>query len=153
MSSPPSATGERPVVLACVFCARLNRVDLARLHNGPRCGECARPILLDRPVKISAASFDETIRSASVPVLVDFYADWCGPCRMLAPAIDELASMHAGHALVLKVDTDRDSELASRFQVRGIPTVVAFRNGAESGRHVGLARRTELESLLGLSSP
>jgi thioredoxin 2 len=148
-SSPAAAV--RPVILPCVFCGRLNRVDLARLDDGPRCGECARPILLDRPVKVSAASFDETIRSASVPVLVDFYADWCGPCRMLGPVVDELARVHAGDVVVLKVDTDRDGELASRFEVRGIPAIVAFRNGVESGRHVGLARRGELEALLGLA--
>jgi len=149
MKPAPSAPALRPVILACVFCGRLNRVDLARLEDGPRCGECARPILLDRPVKVSAASFDETIRSASVPVLVDFYADWCGPCRILGPVVDELASVHAGNLLVLKVDTERDGELASRFEVRGIPTVVAFRKGAESGRHVGVARRADLEVLLG----
>jgi thioredoxin 2 len=148
-SSPAAAV--RPVILPCVFCGRLNRVDLARLDDGPRCGECARPILLDRPVKVSAASFDETIRSASVPVLVDFYADWCGPCRMLGPVVDELARVHAGDVVVLKVDTDRDGELASRFEVRGIPAIVAFRNGVESGRHVGLARRADLEALLGLA--
>ena len=152
MSTSPSPPAIRPVVLACVFCGRLNRVDLARLGDGPRCGECSRPILLDRPVKVSAESFDETIRSATVPVLVDFYADWCGPCRILGPVVDELASRHAGHMLVLKVDTDRDGELATRFEVRGIPTVVAFQNGVESGRHVGVARRAELETLLGLAA-
>ena len=151
MKSSPSAAALRPVILPCVFCGRLNRVDLARLDDGPRCGECTRPILLDRPVKVSTAAFDETIRSSSVPVLVDFYADWCGPCRMLGPVVDELARMHAGNVLVLKVDTDRDGELATRFEVRGIPTIVAFRNGVESGRHVGMARRGELEALLGLS--
>jgi thioredoxin 2 len=151
MKSSPAAAAARPVVLPCVFCGRLNRIDLARLDDGPRCGECARPILLDRPVKVSAASFDEAIRSASVPVMVDFYADWCGPCRILGPVVDELARVHAGNVLVLKVDTDRDGELASRFEVRGIPTIVAFRNGAESGRHVGLAKRADLETLLGLA--
>ena len=151
MNSSPTAAASRPVILPCVFCARLNRVDLARLDDGPRCGECARPILLDRPVKVSAASFDETIRSASVPVLVDFYADWCGPCRMLGPVVDELARVHAGDLLVLKVDTDRDGELATRFEVRGIPTLVAFRQGVESGRHVGLARRADLETTVGLT--
>jgi thioredoxin 1 len=85
-------------------------------------------------------------------VLVDFYADWCGPCRMLGPVVDELASRHAGQILVLKVDTDRDGELATRFEVRGIPALVAFQNGVESGRHVGVAGRAELEALLGLAA-
>ncbi|MGH7561239.1 MAG: thioredoxin [Gemmatimonadales bacterium] len=145
-----SASPLQPVTVRCAFCGRLNRVDLSRMAEGPRCGECSRPILLDRPVKATGADFDETIRSAAVPVLVDFHADWCGPCRMLAPVIDELASAHAGRLLVLKVDTDRESELARRFDIRGIPTVVVFRMGSEAGRHTGLARRQELERLLGL---
>ncbi len=143
-----SPTTGRPVIVACPFCGRLNKVDLTRLESGPRCGECTRPILLDRPIKATAETFDRIIQGASVPVLVDFYADWCGPCRILAPALDELAQTRAGEVLILKVDTDRDGELANRFQVRGIPTVVAFRNGAESGRHVGVATRPQLETLL-----
>jgi thioredoxin 2 len=141
----------RPVTVRCPFCARLNRVDLARLADGPRCGGCGRPLLLDRPVHSTGGDFDRTIRTATVPVLVDFYADWCGPCRMMAPALDDLARERLGEVLVLKVDTDRDQELALRHGVRGIPTLLAFRDGRETGRHVGLARREQLEALLGLA--
>lgn len=144
-----SATGARPATLRCPFCGRLNRVDLARLADGPRCGECTRPILLDRPVKVTGEDFDTAIGGSSVPVLVDFYADWCGPCRMIAPVLDELASSRAGELLVLKLDTDRYGEIAQRFEVRGIPTLILFRHGREAGRHVGLAGRPELEALLG----
>lgn len=144
-----SATGARPATLRCPFCGRLNRVDLARLADGPRCGECTRPILLDRPVKVTGEDFDTTIGGSSVPVLVDFYADWCGPCRVIAPVLDELAAARAGELLVLKLDTDRYGEIAQRFEVRGIPTLILFRDGREAGRHVGLADRPELEALLG----
>ena len=133
----------------CPFCAQLNRVDLERLSDGPRCGSCSRPLLLDRPVKVSAESFDAVLAGTDVPVLVDFYADWCGPCRIVAPVVDELAHARAGEVLVLKVDTDRDPGISERFGIRGIPTLIAFQGGKEIGRHVGVARRPELDALVG----
>jgi len=133
----------------CPFCAQLNRVDLDRLPDGPRCGSCSRPLLLDRPVKVSAESFDAVLAGTDVPILVDFYADWCGPCRIVAPVVDELAHARAGEVLVLKVDTDRDPGISERFGIRGIPTLIAFQGGKEIGRHVGVARRPELDALVG----
>jgi thioredoxin 2 len=139
----------RPVVVSCIFCGKANRVDLARLSAGPKCGQCGRPIRLDRPHKVTDADFEQTVRGASVPVLVDFYADWCGPCRVMAPTLDELAQRRMGELLVLKLDTDANQVTAGRFGIRGIPTVIAFRNGQESGRHVGLADMKALEMLVG----
>lgn len=144
-------TPSRKVTVRCPFCATLNRVDLARLSSQPRCGECARPLQLDRPIKSTEADFDQTIATAEVPVLVDFYADWCGPCKIMAPALDTLAHDHQGEILILKVDTDREQRLAQRFGIRGIPTLAAFRQGKESGRHVGVAQLPDLERLLGLT--
>jgi thioredoxin 2 len=146
-----STTPSRKVTVRCPFCARLNRVDLARLASQPKCGECARPLQLDRPIKSTEADFDQTITSAEVPILVDFYADWCGPCKIMAPALDALAHDHQGEILILKVDTDREQRLAQRFGIRGIPTLAAFRQGKESGRHVGVAQLPDLERLLGLA--
>ncbi len=80
---------------------------------------------------------------------MDFYADWCGPCKMIAPIVDELAHDRAGQALFLKLDTDRSPGITERFGIRGIPTLIAFRKGTESGRQVGLAGRPELEALVG----
>ena len=147
-SAPPH---RRPVTVRCPFCSRLNRVDLARLADGPRCAECSRPLHLDRPLRATEAEFDETIRTASVPVLVDFYADWCGPCKIMAPILDEFAQSRAGEVLVLKVDTDRNPTLAGRHGIRGIPTVVAFRSGQETRRVSGLTQRAILDSLAGLA--
>jgi len=137
-------------VVRCPFCARLNRVDLARLADGPKCADCARPLRLDRPIAATEAEFDEVIGGAAVPVLVDFYADWCGPCRMTAPILDDIAHSRAGEVLVLKVDTDRNPALSERFGIRSIPTIIAFRGGSELNRVVGVVPRRQLETLAGL---
>ena len=126
-----------PVTLRCVFCSKLNRVDLSRAADRPACGECGKPMLLDRPVKVAQEDFDASVLGAGVPVLVDFYADWCAPCRMVAPFVDEIAQAHVGRMLVAKVDTDRAPEIAGRYGIRSIPTLIVFRDGAEVERSVG----------------
>jgi thioredoxin 2 len=146
-----TTTPARPVVVQCAFCSVPNRVDLTRLAAGPKCAKCGKPIRLDRPQKVTDQDFDRTIASSSVPVLVDFYADWCGPCKVMAPTLDELAQKRAGEALVLKLDTETNPITASRFGIRGIPTLIAFEGGKERGRHVGLADMKVLEGLVGPS--
>ncbi len=137
----------RPAVVTCLFCQTANRVDLARLSGGPKCGKCGRPIRLDRPIPVTDADFDKVVNASSVPVLVDFHADWCGPCKMMAPVLDEFARHHAGHVLVLKLDTDASPRTPSSFGIRGIPTLILFEHGRESRRHVGVAQMPELEKL------
>jgi thioredoxin 2 len=132
----------------CPFCGQLNRVDLEKLDAGPRCGSCKRPLLLDRPIKVTGENLDSVLAGTDAPVLVDFYADWCGPCKMIAPIVDQLAHDRSGQAVFLKLDTDRSPGITERFGIRGIPTLIAFRNGAESGRQVGLVQRRELEGLI-----
>ena len=138
----------RMVTVRCPFCTTLNRVDLAKLDARPTCGECHRPILLDRPVAVTDADFDSTVASAQVPVFVDFYADWCGPCKMMAPIFDELAREYAGQLLVVKLDTDRNQATTQRFGVRGIPTLILFRGGQEVARQVGAVPKKQLEEML-----
>lgn len=146
--------GKRRVTVRCQFCDTLNRVDLARLEDHqPRCGECKRPILLDRPVPVTDAEFQRVIAEAEVPVIVDFYADWCGPCKVMAPIFDELAHERMGHVLVAKLDTDRNQTTSTRFGVRGIPTLIVFRGGKEVARQVGAARKVALEQLLERTAP
>ncbi|HUL04394.1 MAG TPA: thioredoxin TrxC [Gemmatimonadales bacterium] len=138
----------RHATVACPFCATLNRVDLARVADRPKCGECGRPILLDRPLAVTDATFDRMIRDADVPVLVDFYADWCGPCKVMAPILDEVARERSGSMLALKLDTDRNPATTARFGIRGIPTLIAFAGGQEVARHTGAAPRQEIDTLL-----
>ena len=135
----------------CPACGTLNRSDLDRLAQHPRCGSCRQPLDLARPVPVGSDAFDTVLAGTDVPVLVDFYADWCGPCRIVAPAVEELARSRAGSVLVLKVDTDRHPDVSARFGIRGIPTLIAFRNGKETGRHVGVAQRAQLDALVGAS--
>lgn len=125
------------VTVRCPFCTTLNRIDLARAADRPKCGKCQRPMLLDRPVKVEQEDFSTTVLGAAAPVLVDFYADWCAPCKMVAPLVDELAREHAGRLLIAKVDTDRAPEVSMQYKIRGIPTLILFQDGVEVARSVG----------------
>jgi len=140
----------RKATVRCAFCGTLNKVDLDRAQDGPKCGDCGRPIRMDRPLKVTDTDFDRVVAGSSVPVLVDFYADWCGPCKMMAPALDEFSHDNVGRVLVLKLDTDANPATSQRFGIKGIPTLIAFTGGAESGRHVGLADAGILATLAGV---
>ncbi len=142
MASAQTAT------VACPFCETLNRVDLARIGQHPKCGKCGKPILLDRPIAISDASFERVTTDTTVPVVVDFYADWCGPCKIMAPLLDDVAHRRAGELLVVKLDTDRNPVTGQRFGIRGIPTLIALRDGKEVARRVGAVPPAELDAFL-----
>jgi thioredoxin 2 len=131
----------------CPFCGTLNRVDLTRIHSGPKCGSCGRPILLDRPIAVGDDNFERVIEATEVPVVVDFYADWCGPCKMMAPILDEYAHDKAGQVLVVKLDTDRNQKTAERFGIRSIPTLIVFKGGREAAREIGVVQRARLDSI------
>ncbi|HEU4641738.1 MAG TPA: thioredoxin [Gemmatimonadaceae bacterium] len=141
-------TDQRHITVRCQFCQTWNRVDSARVPDRPKCGKCARPILLDRPYAVSDDDFQRTITGTELPVLVDFYADWCGPCKMMAPAVDELAKRWQGKALVAKVNTDRAQRTAESFGIRGIPTTIVFRDGKEVARQTGAVPAQALEQML-----
>jgi len=128
------------VTLSCQFCTTLNRVDMSKAVQGPMCAKCARPFLLDRPVKVLEEHFDTTVLKAEVPVLVDFYADWCGPCKMMAPHLDAIAQERVGTLLVAKVDTDRAPTISQRYGIRGIPFFGLFEKGEMAKSVVAGAR-------------
>ena len=100
------------------------------------------------PLIVDGTALEELVQKAELPVLVDFYADWCGPCRYMAPALEQLAKDHAGQVIVAKLDTDRHPEAAMRYGIRGIPTLLIFKDGEEVGRQVGAVPASDLELLL-----
>lgn len=151
MNNPSNAS--RTATVRCPFCHRLNGVNMARAKDGPKCGECSRPLLLDRPVTLTDADFEQVITGTRVPVLVDFHADWCGPCKMMAPVLDQVARDRMGEVLVAKLDTDRNPATAARFGIRSIPTLILFRDGKESAREMGAMPRPRLDAMIGVSPP
>lgn len=137
------------LTIRCQFCETWNRVDAARAADRPKCGKCGKPMLLDRPMHLDDDTFSRTIAESDIPVLVDFYADWCGPCKMMAPYVDELARERQGTALIAKLDTDRAQRTAMQFNIRGIPTTIVFKGGKEVARQTGAVPKQALAALLG----
>ena len=124
---------------------------MARVDAVPTCGSCKSALNLDAPIGLTDATFDAVVANSAVPVIVDFYADWCGPCQMMAPVFAELARRQRGRAIVAKVDTDRNGEIGRRFAIRSIPTIAVLRDGKEVARRVGGMPIAALEQLLATS--
>lgn len=143
-----TGTARRRATVMCQFCLTMNRVDLARAGDRPKCGSCGKPILLDRPMKVTDQTLEKTVKGTDVPVVVDFYADWCQPCKMMAPVLDRLAREKQGEVLVAKLDTDANPTMAVHYGIRGIPTLIVFREGREWKRQTGVVRPEVLEEML-----
>lgn len=136
------------LTVRCQFCNTWNRIDATKATAGPKCGKCAKPILLERPIALDDETFTRTINESDIPVAVDFYADWCGPCRMMAPAVDALAAHLQGKALIGKLNTDHSARIASGFNIRGIPTTIVFVSGKEVARQSGAIPLEGLKQLV-----
>jgi thioredoxin 2 len=138
-----------PVIRACKACGQKNRVAANHLADTGRCGACKDPLPpLDEPLQVDTTLFDEVIQGSQVPVLVDFWADWCGPCHAAAPEVARTAKDMAGKAIVLKVDTDKNQQLAARFSIRGIPNFAVFSSGKLVKQQAGVVDHTVMEDWL-----
>ena len=133
--------------IACAQCGAINRIPSARLGEDPDCGRCHRPLLDGGVVELTDGNFDAFVRQSTLPVLVDFWAPWCGPCRQMAPGFAAAAQQLKGRAILAKVNSDDNPETSARFAIRSIPTMVRLQGGVEQRRQSGALPTAQIVAL------
>lgn len=128
----------------CPHCQTVNRLPTARLDHRPNCGRCRKPLFEGHPLVLTARDFDLFATRSDIPLVVDFWAPWCGPCRMMAPAFEQAAALLEPHFRVGKVNTEEEKALGARFGIRSIPTLVIFQQGREIARQTGAMNAQEI---------
>ncbi|MFC1850842.1 thioredoxin TrxC [candidate division CSSED10-310 bacterium] len=141
---------KEPIILKCPACGTRNRIPYHRLQSAANCGSCKKtlPQITSHPVNVTSARFAEEVLQAPMPVLVDFWAAWCGPCRMIAPDLEKIALDYAGRIKVAKVDSDQNQDLSGKYGIQAIPTLLVFNNGQLIERQTGALPLPQLQSLV-----
>ncbi|MCW1381367.1 thioredoxin TrxC [Novosphingobium sp. KCTC 2891] len=131
-------------IVVCPACGGLNRVPASRLAQGPSCGKCHRPLFSGAPADVDEAMFERMVQKGTLPVLADFWAAWCGPCRTMAPAFAAAAAKLEPHVRLVKVDTEKAQALSGQLAIRSIPTLALFRQGREVARQAGALPESQI---------
>ena len=137
------------LLIPCPQCGAHNRVPAERAGESPSCGKCHQPLLAGQPLELADENFDTVVQASPVPVLVDFWAPWCGPCRAMAPAFEKASAQLAGRALLVKVNSDDNPELSARFGIRSIPTLIRLDRGHEVRRQSGAVPASAIVAMAG----
>lgn len=142
MSTPETAV--KPLHIVCPQCGAINRVPETRLGEQPKCGKCGEPLFTAHPLELTAATFDKHLARSDIPLVVDFWAPWCGPCHMMAPGYEQAAAELEPRYRLAKINTEAEPALAARFGIRSIPTLAIFKGGRELARQPGAMSKQDV---------